>query len=77
MALVQYMKPIDGLPDPRGLLSTSIPAQAIAEANNGVEKATRNAAGGKRGLYKKYSSTLRSEIARYAYQHQPAAAAWH
>ena len=59
MALLRYMKPVGGLPDPRGSLSSSIPSQAIAEANKEVQKATGSApGGGKRGPYKKYSSLI-------------------
>ena len=77
MALLRYMKPVGGLPDPRGSLS-SIPSQAIAEANKEVQKATGSApGGGKRGPYKKYSSALRVEIAKYACQHGAAATARH
>ena len=38
MALLRYLKSVDGLPDPRGLLSTSIPSSAIEEANAQVQK---------------------------------------
>ena len=38
MALLRYMKPVCGLPDPRGMLSTSIPSQAIAQANLEAQK---------------------------------------
>lgn len=31
MALLHFMKPVDGLPDSRGALSSSVPAQVIAE----------------------------------------------
>ena len=51
MALLCYMKPVSSLPGPRGLLS-SIPTQAIAEANKEVQKAVGTADGGKRGPYK-------------------------
>ena len=74
MALLRYMKPVGGLPDPRGSLSSSIPAQVIAEANKEVQKVMD---GSKRGPYKRYSSTLRAEIAKYACQHGAAAAARH
>ncbi len=57
------MKPVCGLLDPRGSLTSSIPAQAIAEANKEVQKATWSVAGGKRGPYKRYSSTLHSKLA--------------
>lgn len=38
MALLRYLTPIGGLPDPRGSLSSSVPAQAIAEANKAAQK---------------------------------------
>ena len=37
MALLHYLKPVDGLPDPRGPLSSHIPSLAIAEANCAVK----------------------------------------
>ena len=77
MALLCYMKPVSSLPGPRGLLSSSIPTQAIAEANKEVQKAVGAADGGKRGPYKQYSSTLRVEIAEYACQHGAAVTAWY
>ena len=33
MSIRRYLKPIDGLPDPKGSLSTTIPSAAIASAN--------------------------------------------
>ena len=39
MALLRYLKPADGLPVPKGPLTSSISAQAIAEANKEVQKA--------------------------------------
>ena len=77
MALLHYMKPVGGLPDPRGSLSSSIPTQAIAEANKEVQKAVGTVDGGKRGPYKRYSSTLHAEIAKYACQHDAAATTRH
>ena len=41
MALLKYLRPKDGLPDPKGSLSLSMPSQAIAEANRQVEDETR------------------------------------
>ena len=38
LAWVCYMKPIDGLPNPKGSLSSSIPYQVIVEANKEVQK---------------------------------------
>ena len=40
MSIRSFFKPKDGLPDPNGALSTSLPSQAIALANKEVEKAT-------------------------------------
>ena len=54
MSVRQYLKPIDGLPDPKGSLSTTIPSAAIASANWEVQKAISS--GKKRGPYKKYLS---------------------
>ena len=39
MALLRYLKPRDGLPDPRGSLSSAMPSQAIAQANREVQEA--------------------------------------
>ena len=33
MSIRRYLKPIDGLPDPKGSLSTTIPSATIASAN--------------------------------------------
>ena len=74
MALLRYLKPRDGLPDPRGSLSSSMPSQAIAQANREVQEAIQSDKG-KRGPYKKYSPTVRAEIGKYAYHHGVAAAA--
>ena len=63
------MKPVGGLPDPRGSLSSAIPSQEIAAANKEVQKESESAASGaKRGPYKKYSAALRLEIAKHASQ---------
>lgn len=40
MALLHYLKPVNGVPDPRGPLSSSIPSFVIAEANAQVLKET-------------------------------------
>ena len=41
MALLKYLKPCskDGLPDPKGSLSTVIPSRAITRANQEVQQA--------------------------------------
>ena len=75
MALLRYFKQKDGLPDPRGALSLSMPSSAIAQANTEVQKAIDSEKPRKRGPYKRYSSTLRAEIGKYASHHGVAAAA--
>ena len=40
MALLRFLQPTTGLPDPRGALSSSVPSQAIAEVNRQVQEAT-------------------------------------
>ncbi len=37
MSIRWYLKPINGLPDPRGSLSASLPSATIAAANREVE----------------------------------------
>ena len=39
MSILNYFKPRDELPDPKGSLSTSMSSAAIASANREVEKA--------------------------------------
>ena len=68
MALLKYLVPKDGLPDPKGSLSQSIPSRAIAAANDEVTKATSGAMN-KRGPYRRYSPEERMEIGRYASDH--------
>ena len=70
MSLWRYLKPANGLPDPRGSFSTAISPDVIREMNEEVEEATRcTAEGKKRGPYKTYSSSERSQIGKYASQH--------
>ena len=55
MSLRQYFKSRDGLPDPKGSLSSRLPSLAIASANREVQKVlekSQNPAK-KRGPYKK------------------------
>ena len=59
MSIRRFLKPLNGLPDPRGSLSASIPSGAIAAANREVEKVTGESTK-KRGAYKKYVSLLNS-----------------
>ena len=72
MALLRYLQPKDGLPDPRSALSLAVPSQAMAEANRDVHEATSKK---NRGSYKRYSASVRAEIGRYAIHHGVAAAA--
>ena len=52
MSIRRYFKPKDGLPDPKGSLSCSLPSQAIALANKEVEKVINEKGGSKkRGQY--------------------------
>ena len=79
MALLRYLQRTDGLPDPRGSLSSAVPRQAIARANQEVQAAVDSEAEvrerGKRGAYNRYSPRDRAAIGRYASQHGVAAAA--
>ena len=70
MALLKYLVPKDGLPDPKGSLSQSIPSRAIAAANDEVTKATSGAMN-KRGPYRRYSPEERMEIGRYSEELSP------
>ncbi len=53
MSLRQYLKPRDGLPDPKGSLSRQLSSETIAQANKEVEKALNAAGDKKRGPYRK------------------------
>jgi len=59
---VLHEKPFGGLLNLRGSLSSSIPAQVIAEANKEVQKVNGSVEGS--GRYKQYSSTLHAKIAK-------------
>jgi len=69
MALLRWLQPRNGLPDPRGSLSSSIPSQAIAAANQEVEEAIRTASSGKRVPYRQYSLTVQAKIGKYTCHH--------
>ena len=77
MALFHYFKPFSGLPDPKGLLSTIISPDCIAELNREVEEVSRSVPSRKRGPYKTYSSSERLQIGKYAFQHGASAASRH
>jgi len=54
MSIRSYFKPKDGLPDPKGSLSSCLPSQAIALANKEVEKlASEKGIGKQRGQYRR------------------------
>ena len=55
MFICAYFKPLNGLLDPRGSLSASIPLRAITLANSKVEKVVGELTN-KRGSYRKYVS---------------------
>ena len=46
MSLLRYLKPAEGLPDPRGSLPTVISLDVISEMNEEVEEATHCSAAG-------------------------------
>ncbi len=71
MALLKYLKPRDGLPNPKGTLSQTLPSRAIEAANREVVQATSEA-GRKRGPYKRYSAEERLQIGKYEPRTQPA-----
>ena len=48
MSIRNYFKPKDGLPDPKGSLSRSLPSHAIALVNKEVAKAINEKGGTKK-----------------------------
>ena len=73
MALYRYFKPANGLPDPKGSLSSKMSSEDIAEMNKAVEEASCSR--GNRGPYKTYSPSERFQTGKYASQHGATAAA--
>ena len=54
MSIRSYFKPKDGLPDPKGSLSSCLPSQAIALASKEVEKlASEKGIGKQCGQYRR------------------------
>lgn len=51
MSLLTYFKPQDGIPDPNGLLSVTVPSGAIALVNKEVEISLNATKEKKRGPY--------------------------
>ena len=70
MALWKYLCPLNGLPDPKGSLSSRIPSAVIAEANRLVNETRKEETEiKKRGSHKKYFSSVWLQIAEYACHH--------
>ena len=69
MALLQHLQRNNGQPDLKGSLSSTIPPQAIARANQEVQAATEKEVQvrekGKRGAYHQYSPEECTDIGRY------------
>ena len=53
MSIRSFFKPANGVPDPKGPLSSAIPSHAIALANKEIEKTATSENGKKRGQYKR------------------------
>ena len=71
-----YLRSLNSLPDPKCPLSSRIPSAAIAEANRLVNETRKEETETKkRGPYKKYSPSVRLQIAEYACHHGVASAA--
>ena len=79
MALLWYLQQKVRLPDPRGLVLSSISPQAIVRANQEVQAATEEEVlvreKGKCGTCHCYTPKDCAPIGRYTYQHGMAAAA--
>ena len=61
MALLRYLKPTDGLPDPKGSLSSTMHPQAIAQANEEVREPMKSVLR-KCGPYQVYSVDIRAKL---------------
>ena len=75
MSILRYLVPIDGLPDPKGPLSSEIPSSIITEANWQVREATSKIKQQKRESYQIYSPSVHVNIGSYACQHGVSSAA--
>ena len=74
MSLLRYLKPYDGLSDPRGSLSTTMSRGDSCSQPRSPEELNATK---KCGQYKKYSPAQRSAIGRYSSVHGAAATAKH
>ena len=60
MALIQYLQRKDGLLDPKGSLSSEVPAAAITHTNQQVQAASETVRKGrKRGAHHRYSPEIK------------------
>ncbi len=65
-SITQYFQRKDGLPDPTGDLSSSLPPRAIVLANSENRKSSHAASPQIRGAYHRYSPEDRAKIGQYA-----------
>ena len=68
MSILRYLVPINGLPDPKGPLSSEIPLSIITEANRQVREATSKKQQ-KRGSYQVYSPSVRQHFSASCFPH--------
>ena len=73
MSLLKYLKPKDGLPDPKRPLLQSVPSPAIAAVKEEVNKV--ESGGKKHGPYRQYTPEECSAIGKYMNAHGIVAAA--
>ena len=73
MTLYRCFQPWNGLPDPKGLISSIIPSQAVAQANQDVVDATQSRMR-KRGPYQQYTAKDWAEIGMYTCNYVASAA---
>ncbi len=80
MDILRYLKPLNGLPDPRGSLSSTNSSGAINEMNREVERelaASGSQKKKKRGPYQKFSPSERAQIGKHAALHGATSASRH
>ena len=67
-----YFQPVcrDDLPDPKGLLSSTVPRQAIAEANKQVQEAAVSQSSKKRDIYGRFNVKTRAAIGTYSCENE-------
>ena len=65
MALLRYMRPVNGLPDPKDQFSLTLSSSSIAGANHLVQEVTKEAVK-QAWTVQDLRPTVRSEIGKYA-----------